>query len=447
MSNSQLANTNSRVGFFRNAAQIATSDLAQNASKAAWKAIKRKIASSGNSSSNRTPKRSRGRDRGISKFTSAAQSNTRVVEKKGPSKKKSRSVKFKKPPSVRVNKVFKAKVQRSLEPKRTSAFVEYRNTQYVRYEVDNEQSVYYAGFKTAEAIDGVNQAGTSTMPWHFSPWRVLDSASICFNAKSSPDYNTSLLTTNEFNVASSTLKIHVRKAWATYQFRNSTERPQYLSVYTVAPKSFDSTDDQFFFAKWYESLQAEKTQKILLSSGTSFRQMDLKPNACIQMRRKYKMVETKITVEPGQCFDYVLQGPEDYTYTYSKYYDNSAYRDLQKMCRTVVVCAVQDLAINYNTNDVLADMKVARSGNPTLNTSSGANVVGGMCIEYREFYDITMPEQAGFTYPAVFAAGTQQALNHRKSVKYYHNWNTATTGAVDARVDPEVPSSININQQ
>jgi len=446
MASNQLARTNAGNGFFRNLAKIATSDLAKNASNSAWKAVKRKFAGNDSSRSN-PPKRSKRYGRGISKFTSAAQSNTRVVEKKLPSKKKRRSVKFRKTPRVKVNKYFKAKVQKSLAPQRISGFIEYRDTQYVRYEVDNEQSVYYAGFRTSEAIDGVTQSGQSLLPWHFSPWRVLDSASVMFNAKAGPTYNPNLAAVNEFGVVVNTLKIHVRKSWATYQFRNSTERPQYLSVYTVAPKVTDAQGDELFFNQWYESLQAEKSQKILLSTGTTFRQMDLKPTSCAQMRRKYKMVETKITVEPGQCFDYVLPGPEDITYDFNKYYDDSLFKNLQKMCRTVIICAVQDLAINYDVDDVLADMKVARSGNPTLNTESGKNVVGGMCIEYREFYDITMPDQAGFTYPAAFAAGTQQTLNHRKSVKYYYNWNGVATGDVDARVDPEVPSSININQQ
>lgn len=434
------------VGFFRNAAQIATSDLASKATTAAWKALKRKFGG-GNDPKPRKKQATYARKSSGGRITSAAQSNTRVVNKDLPSRKKAKSVRFKKTPRVKVNKKFKAKVEKSLEPKRISAFVEYRDTQYVRYEVDNEQSVYYAGFKTAESIDGVTQSGVSLLPWHFSPWRVLDSASLCFYAKSVPTYNPSLLAVNEFNAVTNTLRIHVRKAWATYQFRNSTERTQYLSVYTVAPKVTDSPDSELFFNEWYESIQAEKTQKILLSTGTSFRQMDLKPNAFIQMRRKYKMVETKITVEPGQCFDYVVPGPEDFTYTYSKYYDDSNFKHLQKMCRTVIVTAVQDLAINYSAGDLINQMKVARAGNPALNTTAGTNVVGGMCIEYREFYDITMPDQTGFTYPAAFVAGSQQTLNHRKAVKYYHNWNQTATGTTDARVDPEVPSSININQQ
>lgn len=105
------------------------------------------------------------------------------------------------------------------------------------------------------------------------------------------------------------------------------------------------------------------------------------------------------------------------------------------------------MSINYAADGNLAQMKTARVGNPPLNTSAGNNVVSGMLVEYREFYDITMPEQAGFTNPAAFVASGQQQLNHRKSVKFYHNWNTVATGPIDARVDPEVPSSININQQ
>lgn len=439
----------SGIGFLRGVAENTARGLAQRASNAAWNHLKRKVTSSGTSSNDRNKKPRYARKSGGKNYsTSAAQPNTRVVRKDGPSKKKARSVRFKKPPRVKVNKYFKARVTKALEPRRTSGFIEYRDTNYVRYTVDNEQSVYYAGFMTSEAMDSITQSGQSLLPWHFTPWRVLDSASVLFNGKLTPTYNPALIGTNELNVVTDTLKIHVRKSWATYQFRNGTERPQYLSVWTVAPKSVDAPNDELFFNQWYESIQAEKTQKILLSSGTTFRQMDLKPNAFIQMRRKYKMVETKITVEPGQCFDYVVPGPEDFTYTYAKYYEDSNFKNLQKMCRAVVVCAVQDLAINYTAGDILTAMKVARVGNRPLDTSAGNNVVSGMCIEYREFYDITMPEQAGFTYPAAFPPGSQQPLNNRRPmVKYYYNWNTVATGTTDARVDPEVPSSININQQ
>lgn len=324
----------SGIGFLRGVAENTARGLAQRASNAAWNHLKRKVTSSGTSGNDRQSKKPRyaRKSSGKRPFSSAAQSNTRVVVKDLPSKKKAKSIRFRRPPRVKINKYFKAKVQKSLAPQRINAFVEYRDTNYIRYTVDNEQSVYYAGFMTSEAADGITQSGQSLLPWHFSPWRVLDSASVCFNAKSGPTYNPALVSLNQFNVATNTLKIHVRKAWATYQFRNATERPQYLSVYTVAPKVFDAPNDELFFNQWYESIQAEKTQKILLTSGTTFRQMDLKPSAFVQMRRKYKLVETKITVEPGQAFDYVVRGPEDFTYDYSKYFEDSAFKDLQKMC-------------------------------------------------------------------------------------------------------------------
>lgn len=428
--------------------------LAYNASQSASNALKRKFLG-GYSAKPRKKYRKSTTGRSRTK-TSAAQPNTRVVEKTYPSKKKRRSVGFRKEKKVKVSRVFRAKVNKALVPRRTNAFCELRDTQYVRCELDQKQMLFYLGFESTSEntlVDG-NCVNTTNTPWHFTPARVLDLASHAFNFKTSVSINPALGNTDMFITSTKNIKIHVKKSWVTYQIRNATERPYYMKIFVVAPKKqSEANTNSLVFDSWKEAIDNEISQSIVKSDPeTSIRQMDLKPTAFAIMKQLYKFSETSVTVEPGQVFDFNLPGPEDFTYDFSKYWnpngatDGVVYQELQKMCRTVIVTAVPDLSINYDTNDTAGTVYCIRAGNPTLNTASGQNVVGGICVEYRAFYDITMPEQTGFVYPA--APGTQvQPLNFRQSVKVYKNFFDVDAGSIDARVDPEVPSSININQQ
>lgn len=429
--------------------------LAYNASRSASNALKRKFGGGTNAKPRKKP-RSATSNR-YRRSTSAAQSNTRVVEKELPSRKKRRSVAFKKVKRVKVSRSFRAKVNKALVPKRTSAFCELRDTQYIRCQLDNQQMLFYLGFEStveASIIDG-NCVNTTNTPWHFTPARVLDLVSHAFNAKTSVSINPALGNPDMFGTATNNIKVHVKKSWVTYQIRNNTESTRYMKLWVVAPrKSSLSTQHTYVFDAWKEAIDQEQAMQIIKSDPeTTIRQMDLKPTALAAMNQLYKFAETSVTLEPGQCFDFNLPGPEDFTYDFSKYFepngatDGSTFHELQKMCRTVIVSAVPDLQINYNTDSPANNMYCIRSGQPTLNTASGQNVVAGVCVEYRAFYDITMPEQAGFVYPVVTTGGTVQPLHHRQNVKVYKNFFNVNPGSLDARVDPEVPSSINIAPQ
>jgi len=454
MASNQLARQNSGVGFYRNLAQVASSDLAQRAGNAAWTGVKRKWNEYSKSKKKSQPS-ARNRSAGR-RTTSAAQANTRVAERKNPSRKKQRSVSFRKVNRVKVSRVFRAKVNKALVPKRINAFCELRDTQYVRCELFQKQMLFYLGFEsTAEnsIVDG-NCVNTTNTPWHFTPARVLDLASYAFNAKAAVSVSPSLSNEDMFLASTRNIKVHVKKSWVTHQIRNNTESPYYLKLFVVAPrKSSAALTNALIFDAWKESITAEINQEIIKSDPeTTIRQMDLKPNQTAIMNQCYKFSETSITLEPGQCFDFNLPGPEDFTYDFSKYYepnggtDGTTYHELQKMCRTVIVTGVPDLKINYSQDGSANSVYCTRAGQAPFNSASGANVVAGICVEYRAFYDITMPEQAGFVYPAT--TGTQtQPLNHRQSVKVYKNFFDVNEQSLDARVDPEVPSSININPQ
>lgn len=438
MSNQVAPRRAANLGLFRNIAQIATSDMARSASNQAWKALKRKFTGGDDKSTKR--KRSaptKANRAGGRRAPVAASLNTRLASKKLVKRGK---VGFKKTKSVKVNKVFKAKVAKSLEPKRVSAFCESRDFQYVRNELDNAQTLFYLGkgsnLAGESVLDGNNQK--YDVPWFFDPLRVMDLASVAFNKKAGSSRNVAFADAGNFDVTTACPKIHVKKSWVTFQIKNNTERTYYLKLYVIAPKKSQGTLD--FYTQWSQSFTDENNRFVNISNPVrTARTLDTSPFLNEAMRTNFQFSVVDVTLEPGQAFDYVLPGPQDFVYDYGKYFVKAAYEGLQKMMRTVFVTGQLDMQINYGAS--AAATSSIRSGQPAYNSNGTA--VGGLSVEYREFYDITMPEIAGGTTKAV---GAVTQLQLRQDVKVFNDYFTTAVNANDLRIDAENPN-YNLNGQ
>lgn len=425
----------SNSDYLTNYAADSVGRLAYNASKQATNALKRKFQGGNNPKPRKKPSpanRSRS-----SRPSKAAQLNTRLAVQEKPSRKKAKKVGFKKKKYVKVNKLFRSKVAKALEPRRVNGLFELSDTQYIRHEPDNEQGFFYLGKGTqVDAFAGVTPLGQKhlyNVPWFFDPLRVAQLASWGWNGHGVPTRNADPLA-DGFLPLNGGLKIHLKKSWVTFNIKNNTERTWYMKMFVVAPKKVST--NLAVIESWCKSLVAEEDAGTRLDAPWIY-SIDEVPTFTKELNNYFKFVKTDVTLEPGQSFDYNLPGPEDITYDYEKYWDNAIYQSCQKMLRTVLVTIIPDLQVNYDTTaGTKLTTQAVRMAQSTFNKDGSK--VGGICIDYREFYDISMPEVIGGTKDAT---DNSVLLEKRIDVKGRHSFNgDEEIFAHEMRVDAENPN-------
>jgi len=437
---SALARRASRSDYMSDYAASTAARLAYGASRNATQALKRKVSSYGKGGSKRKKVRyaSRSGGRSGSSVPKAAQLNTRLAVLERASRKKARKVAFKKTKKVKVTKGFKTKVTKALEPKRINGLFEVSDTQYVRQELDNKQGFFYLGkgsdadvfSGTFSGIVPLGQKNLYDCPWFFDPLRVMQLASWGWNNLGSLSRNVNPLASDMFDMTKG-LKIHVKKSWVTFNIKNNSERTWYLKLWVVAPRKGASTRIGLL-QRWCESLESEYQSGVRIDQPWIY-SIDENPTFTKELQNEYKFVKNEVTIEPGQSFDFNLPGPEDFTYDYEKFYTDAVYLDLQKMMRTVLVTMIPDLQVNFNdTTTTALTAGAVRTGQYGFNRNGSK--VGGITIDYREFYDITMPEITGGDADA----GDKVVLSRRIDVKGRHDFSAEeTVEPHDVRVDAQ----------
>lgn len=338
---------------------------------------------------------------------------------------------------VKVSASFRKKVKAVAETLKPKGQFTGINTEYYYQTADNQQLVKYLG-------NDSNSAGNHGL---FSPLKVLDAASVLFNGKASSEFNVNYLTPDNFNVSNA--KITVVNSFVKYRLRNNTVRTYEGTIYECSPKSSCQSnttepvaawntglaDEYVFVAGAQETGQTQPANSFINHAGSlGLGNIFASPKQCNSFNQMFNCIERKVCLEPGQTMDFVVQGPRDYTYDYSKYWNTTYFLNVQKMNR-------------YLFFGLNLDLVVANSGNAgrfgqTVNLDGHFQ---GIVCEQTEYFTIEMPEQAGFyqnVAGAGIVAGNPQNLNLRHQAKYFINRNpTGPFGIVD-RVDEEQPNPI-----
>jgi len=414
-------------------------------SNLAWQGVKRKGSQMFNQYLKRNKRRAAPGGNQVAKYKSsvglyaAGNNSTRVTMSKRPKKKDLKKVKFRKLKRVKVNRKFQAKVKKAIEPQRVSGFAQFIDVQYLRFEANNAQFVAYLGMGSDSSVT-IGNLNKYTVPWFFGPLRVLDTASVLFNGKAAADKDVAFANPGMFKIDTGNPKFHVKKSWVTFQLKNNTERTVYLNLHLIGPKN--TSDETLDIATlWQDMLDAEYTAKVNLSHNT-VNTIYNGPRACKQFRELFNLAITKVTLEPGQTYEYKIAGPEDYMYDWSKFYKGSSYQNLHKMMRTCLITGHFDLQVNYGAGGTALNTRALRPGQNTF--ALDGSQVGGVCVEYREFYDITMPEITG---GVGVAAGAVEPLTHRQDVKYFKSFEPSSAlFGNEMRVDAVAPN-FNLNPQ
>lgn len=141
--------------------------------------------------------------------------------------------------------------------------------------------------------------------------------------------------------------IHVKKQWWKFRARNNTERTLFVTVYLSTPKK-NTTAGGDPVQAWDIGLIEMAARGELIgkqANALGFEQnrplvetLYTTPELSNNFRDLYKNSKTCYTVEPGQSFEWSVNGPQ-MKYEYSKMYHQDIYQPFQKcdIWQTIVV--------------------------------------------------------------------------------------------------------------
>jgi len=379
---------------------------------------------------------------------------------------KGKTTNHKKKKNVKLPKGFKAKVAKALEPGEINGTwkqVSY-DTLPVTSFATNQQIVSGLG-------DLLDQDYSD---WAFDPEDFLHAASVLWNDK--PDSQNNRIWNNTSNLGYSpeivapsfvsevlpinagainpffmNQKIHVKKAHETYKLKNNTQRTITLKIYLCAPKqsgvkSIGVVSDSLTPGNfpqyignpgqlWESSLKSQAFSHI--NVGRSVPQ-DLyqNPKSNPLFNKHYKSDCTIVVLEPGQVYDYFIQGPTNLDIEYKNLFMSGGpaherwYQGIQKWMRYPLITAYLDMITDGD-----------RSGRyPPSEAAGGTEAIG---IERIMKFSLKMPESVGARVGSNGdpVAG-QVELNSRRDC-YWHKVYTPAgpTGDLN-RVDVENPAII-----
>jgi hypothetical protein len=329
---------------------------------------------------------------------------------------------------VKVSKKFKAAVGQALLKSEMQGFHQATEYGYFNNPFSGQQNVL------SILTNGYDN-------WSFSPERILDAASVLWNSKPVNQIAKGIGAGSNFPTS---VVVNVRSCSTTYLFRNNSQRTVELEIYQLTPKIFGPLSSQLERPDaYFNQCVQDDIQNGLYVPGQSAYQpanttvyaqnLYMKPGMTSNWSKAFSQTMNKVVLEPGQTYSTTLVGPKNCKYDFSKFFVNGTFQTLQKkMSQTVMVVVRNDLG---QTN-------ITGGGPGRFKSLNGPG--NFILVERTDKYDLSMPEQAGFVYPAATTAGITQQLNNRKrrySLATYTNGADATVAGSITRIDEEQPAT------
>lgn len=367
-----------------------------------------------------------------SRRTPRGAGSTKVGERKVITKRKHvKGVEPRKHKKVKVSKKFKAKVAAVLEKK-----------------------VYHSGYALEIGAVPLPQISPKTqLPFNaiglpvdnvtplgslFSPTQVLSIASNLWNNKAYVAGGTQRYTdAGNFPLNA---KIKVRKLWAVFKLVNLGQRTYQIDAIVCKPKSRTINWDPL--TDWNSSLTADNdvTKKVNVS-GVLSTQLYAHPTMSKTFNANWKTETSKIVLEPGQTYDFHVQGPMNHEYKYQKFVNsggNFTMNDPQTTRYILFVVRPDLLGGVTNTNTVFA----AYPGTEPI-TGTPNSLGAQLHIEYRYHYSLHCPDSAGWVSTgAAPAAGGVPLFERRDAYAVYDNTYTVLATDKVLRIDEENPAVV-----
>lgn len=318
-----------------------------------------------------------------------------------------------------VSRAFKNKVHSAMEKNMIRGRFMGINTQQIFHPqtANNAQEINY--------LNSYNSANRVIQ--HFDYAKILDAASVLWNDKTMA---LNPLITDAGNFSNRSTKIFCFDAKVVYHMKNNGQRRLHIRLYEVAPKADILAGDPVGI--WGATLTFQgPANNGSNANGFSPNALYASPTILPDWNKQYKSKVTKITLDPGQECEYVLQGPQNYMYDTAKAWNGSTYYAQQKHGKYVFLVSNVDLV------DVSEEPLANNLGAGRLITNDVK--FGTLIVESVHKYHLGMPEQAGFQYPASTAAGVDQPNNWRQYSYANNNFTPVPIGYARVnRMDDEV---------
>lgn len=372
---------------------------------------------------------------------------------------------------VRLPRGFRLKVEKALEPSEISG-----TWKQISYDCIPATNIPTNG----QYVGGLAQASVNDYSdWAFDPEDYLHAASVLWNDKADSQLSRVWSGTGNLGIrvqnaavgnvipingtASQNfypmdLKLTIKNSHETYKLKNNTQRTLYMKIYLLSPKgpgmktnpvtgplvetlTLSSSANPLALGNpgqvWnnYMDLQAESNVNVASAVPQTLYQT---PKSSPAMNKMFNMDETIVVLQPGQVYEYYIQGPSNFTLNYQSLFagsDNSTpsyYQGIQKHMRYPLFTLYQDLVTDGD-----------RTGRYVSSEATGGNL--GVSLERIVKFSLSMPDRVG----GRFSTGTggdpkigQYQLGSRRDC-YFHKVYTAVGPTGDLqRVDVENPPMV-----
>lgn len=180
----------------------------------------------------------------------------------------------------------------------------------------------------------------------------------------------------------------------------------------------------------------EESKEIGNAGGNVFdetvEKLGLMPTDVDGWRANWQPETITIILQPGQTYEYFVQGPKMQEINYAKILNGDVIEQDQKWTRYFLVRFHTDLISSAGTGGT--------AGTPGYFAETSALTGGvwdgrGICVDQTYHTHMKMPEQAGFQYVST-TAGTEQALTKRRNAWARVQYTQDPEGAL-VRIDDE----------
>jgi hypothetical protein len=229
-----------------------------------------------------------------------------------------------------------------------------------------------------------------------------------------------------------TVKFHVIDSHSKFVYRNNSDRTLLLRIYVCKPKmkgSYNSIDPTNYIAykqngtsvtlndpivppafSWTDSVagdfasrQSSNGYGAAISNSTLF----LEPSTSKYWKNVWTSDFKEIKMMPGQDYEFIIQGPQDMSLDYQKFWREGIYQNVQMFTRGVLHVLIADMDTANTTSP--SNNYSSRSKPKTLSGASGRTIQQFLCQERYDYFRLQMPEETLSTYYTTTATGTTPA--------------------------------------
>lgn len=338
-------------------------------------------------------------------------------------------------PLPKVTKLFKARVASALKPKQ---IISTYNATWHGVLNSPPTAANMMNFQqcSEDATDGagtalVNATGAPLFQL-FHPLRVLDQASILFNAKAVSTSQDWVSDAAAENFATKGLKVTVLSQSFRVTCHNNTSQSKELLWYQCTPKENTDVSAKDCFDN---CLAEDVADGNLITGGSITSNMyGMTPGASKNFGSAFSYTVRKMTLAPGASSKFSVTGPANHTYDWDKYKEMEGTADIvfpKKLGIQLfyIVRNSENLqSVWFNATAHVEDRATGHiSDRPTSNV-----LITGITIETRYYAKIVAPEKT----PVALAVSKGYFDHH-------NNWQTANdTTPWAVRIAPEDPTVV-----